>query len=193
MAAAKRTLQAEYEFPYLAHAPMEPLDCVVHLSGGRCEVWMGSQIQTIDQGTIAHVLGLTPDKVQLHTLMAGGSFGRRATPTADVAFETASIVKAIAGRAPVKLLWTREDDIRGGRYRPLFVHRLRAGLDDAGRIVAWEHRIVGQSFIKGTPFEPMVIKDGVDATSVEGGANLPYAVPNFFCDLHSPEVGVPTL
>jgi isoquinoline 1-oxidoreductase subunit beta len=193
MASAKRTLEADYEFPYLAHAPMEPLDCVVHLSGGRCEVFMGSQIQTIDQGTIAHVLGLTPDKVQVQTLMAGGSFGRRATPTSDVALEAASIVKAIAGRAPVKLLWTREDDIRGGRYRPLFVHRLRAGLDDSGRIVAWEHRIVGQSFMKGTPFEPMVVKDGVDLTSVEGGANLPYAIPNFGCDLHTPEVGVPTL
>ncbi len=190
---AARTFQADYEFPYLAHAPMEPLDCVVQLAGDRCEAWMGSQIQTIDQATIAHVLGLAPAQVELHTLMAGGSFGRRATPTADVAAEAASIVKAIGGRAPVKLLWTREDDIRGGRYRPLFVHRLRGGLDASGRIVAWEHRIVGQSFMKGTPFEPMVIKDGVDATSVEGGSTLPYAIPNLGCDLHSPEVGVPTL
>jgi len=193
LAQAARTFEADYEFPYLAHAPMEPLDCVVHLSGDRCEVFMGSQIQTIDQATIAHVLGLTPDKVEVHTLMAGGSFGRRATPTADVAAETASVVKAIGGKAPVKLVWTREDDIRGGRYRPMFVHRLRGGLDASGRIVAWEHRIVGQSFMKGTPFEPMVIKDGVDATSVEGAANLPYAIPNFGCDLHSPDVGVPTL
>jgi isoquinoline 1-oxidoreductase beta subunit len=171
---------------------MEPLDCVVQLAGDRCEVWMGSQIQTIDQATIAHVLGLAPAKVELHTLMAGGSFGRRATPTADVAAEAASIVKAIGGRAPVKLLWTREDDIRGGRYRPLFVHRLRGGLDASGGIVAWEHRIVGQSFLKGTPFAGL-IQDGVDATSVEGAKNLPYAIPNLLVDLHTPDLGVPTL
>jgi isoquinoline 1-oxidoreductase beta subunit len=191
-AAAARTLEAVYEFPFLAHAPMEPLDCVVKLADGECEAWAGSQIQTLDQGTIAHVLGIPPEKVRLHTLLAGGSFGRRATPVADVAAEAASIVKAIGGRAPVKLVWTREDDIRGGRYRPLFVHRLRAGIDAQGRLVAWEHRIVGQSFLKGTPFAAL-IKDGVDPTATEGGANLPYAVPNFNCELHTPEVGVPTL
>ncbi|HEY6554901.1 MAG TPA: xanthine dehydrogenase family protein molybdopterin-binding subunit [Vicinamibacteria bacterium] len=192
LASATRTFEATYEFPYLAHAPMEPLDCVVKLSGDKCEVWAGSQIPTIDQGTIAHVLGIGPEKVELHTLLAGGSFGRRATPMADVASEAASVVKAIAGRAPVKLVWTREDDIRGGRYRPLFVHRFRGGLDAKGRIVAWEHRIVGQSFMKGTPFEGL-IKDGIDATSVEGGSTLPYAIPNLGVELHSPEVGVPTL
>ena len=192
LASAAKTFEATYEFPYLAHAPMEPLDCVVKLTGDRCEVWAGSQIQTLDQGTIAHVLGIGPEKVELHTLLAGGSFGRRATPVADVAGEAASVVKAIAGRAPVKLVWTREDDIRGGLYRPLFVHRFRAGLDASGRIVAWEHRIVGQSFLKGTPFGGL-IKDGIDATSVEGGSTLPYAIPNLGVELHSPEVGVPTL
>jgi len=192
LAGAAKTLEAVYEFPYLAHAPMEPLDCVVKLSGDGCEVWAGSQIQTLDQGTVAHVVGLPAEKVELHTLMAGGSFGRRATPTADVAGEAASIAKAIAGRQPVKLVWTREDDIRGGRYRPLFVHRLRAGLDASGRLVAWEHRIVGQSFLKGTPFAGL-IKDGIDVTSVEGGSTLPYAIPNLGCELHSPDVGVPTL
>jgi isoquinoline 1-oxidoreductase beta subunit len=141
---------------------------------------------------VAQVLGLPVDKVRIHTLLAGGSFGRRATPVSDVAGEAASIVKAIGGRAPVKLVWTREDDIKGGRYRPLFVHRLRAGLDAQGRIVAWDHRIVGQSFLKGTPFAGL-IKDGIDATSTEGAANLPYTVPNFNCELHSPDVGVPTL
>ena len=191
-AGAARTFEAVFEFPYLAHAPMEPLDCVVKLSGDRCEAWAGSQIPTIDLGTIAHVVGLPPEKVTLHTMLAGGSFGRRATPTADVAGEAASIAKAIGGRQPVKLVWTREDDIRGGRYRPLFVHRLRGGLDASGRIVAWEHRVVGQSFLKGTPFEGL-IKDGIDVTSVEGGSTLPYAIPNLACELHSPEVGVPTL
>jgi isoquinoline 1-oxidoreductase beta subunit len=192
LASAAKTFEATYEFPYLAHAPMEPLDCVVKLADGKCEVWAGSQIQTLDQGTVSQVLGLAPEKVELHTLLAGGSFGRRATPVADVASEAASVVKAIAGRAPVKLVWTREDDIRGGRYRPLFVHRFRAGLDASGRIVAWEHRIVGQSFLKGTPFGGL-IKDGIDATSVEGGSTLPYQIPNLGVELHSPEVGVPTL
>jgi isoquinoline 1-oxidoreductase beta subunit len=192
LASAARTFEAVYEFPYLAHAPMEPLDCVVKLAGGECEVWAGSQIQTLDQGTVAQVLGLAPEKVKLNTLLAGGSFGRRATPVSDVAGEAASVVKAISGRAPVKLLWTREDDIRGGRYRPLFVHRFRAGLDAQGRIVAWEQRIVGQSFLKGTPFGGL-IKDGIDATSVEGGASLPYAIPNLGVELHTTEVGIPTL
>jgi isoquinoline 1-oxidoreductase subunit beta len=192
LASAAKTFEATYEFPYLAHAPMEPLDCVVKLADDKCEVWAGSQIPTIDQGTIAQIVGLSPDKVELHTLLAGGSFGRRATPVADVASEAASVAKAIAGRAPVKLVWTREDDIRGGRYRPLFVHRFRAGLDAKGVIVAWEHRVVGQSFLKGTPFQGL-IKDGIDATSVEGGSTLPYAIANLGVELHSPDVGVPTL
>jgi isoquinoline 1-oxidoreductase beta subunit len=193
LAGAARTFEAVYEFPYLAHAPMEPLDCVIHHQGDRCEVFMGSQIPTMDRAAVAQILGLTPDKVEVHTLLAGGSFGRRATPTSDVASETASVVKAIGARAPVRVLWTREDDVRGGRYRPLFVHRVRAGLDEQGRIVGWEQRIVGQSFMKGTPFEPMVVQNGVDATSVEGAATLPYAIPHFLCDLHTTEVGVPTL
>jgi isoquinoline 1-oxidoreductase beta subunit len=192
MSKAAKTFDAIYEFPFLAHAPMEPLDCVVKLSGDRCDVWAGSQVQTFDQATVAGILGLQPAKVDVHTLMAGGSFGRRATPNADVAAEAATIVKAISGRQPVKLMWTREDDIKGGRYRPLFVHRLRAGLDANGKIVAWEHRIVGQSFLKGTPFAGL-IRDGIDGTAVEGAFDLPYAIPNFACDLHSPDNGVPTL
>jgi isoquinoline 1-oxidoreductase subunit beta len=191
-AGATKVLEAVYEFPYLAHAPMEPLDCVVQLSADRCEVWAGSQMQTVDQGAVAQVVGLPPGKVELHTLLAGGSFGRRATTQADVATEAASVAKAIGGRQPVKLMWTREDDIRGGLYRPLFVHRLRAALDASGRILAWEHRIVGQSFIKGTPFAGM-IQNGVDPTAVEGGSTLPYTIPNLAVDLHLTEVGVPTL
>jgi len=192
LGSAAKTFEATYEFPYLAHAPMEPLDCVVKLGDDKCEVWAGSQIPTIDQGMVAQIVGLSPDKTLIHTLLAGGSFGRRATPVADVASEAASIAKAISGRAPVKLVWTREDDIRGGRYRPLFVHRFRAGLDTKGQIVAWENRIVGQSFLKGTPFGGL-IKDGIDATSVEGASTLPYTIPNLAVELHSPDVGIPTL
>jgi isoquinoline 1-oxidoreductase beta subunit len=190
---APRVLEAVYEFPYLAHAPMEPLDCVVRLGAGECEVWAGSQLPTVDQAVVARIVGLPPQKVRIHTLLAGGSFGRRATPNADVAGEAASIVKAIDGSRPVKLVWTREDDIRGGRYRPLYVHQLRAGLDQAGRIVGWQQRIVGQSILKGTPFESAMVKNGIDATSVEGAANLPYAIPNLSVDLHTTDVGVPVL
>jgi len=190
---AARTIEAVYEFPYLAHAPMEPMDCVVRLRNGECELWAGSQLQTVDQAAAAKTLGLPPEKVRIHTLLAGGSFGRRATPNADVAVEAASIAKAIRGGQPVKLVWTREDDIRSGPYRPLYVHRLRAGLDSSGRIVGWEHRIVGQSLLKGTFFEPMMVKDGIDGTSVEGAASLPYAIPNLTVELHTTDVGVPVL
>lgn len=193
IAGAARVFEAVYEFPYLAHAPMEPLDCVVRLASGGCEVWAGSQLQTVDQAVVAAVVGLPSEKVQVHTLLAGGSFGRRATPNGDVAGEAASIAKAMAGRQPVKLVWTREDDITGGRYRPLYVHRLRAGLDPAGRIVGWEHRIVGQSILKGTAFESSMVKNGIDGTSVEGASNLPYDIPSISVELHTTEVGVPVL
>lgn len=156
-------------------------------------MWAGCQLQTVDQAVIAGNLGLTPDKVNIHTLLGGGSFGRRATASGDVAGEAASIVRAIGGRLPVKLVWTREDGIRGGSYRPLYVHRLRAGLDGAGNPVAWQHRIVGQSIMTGTALAAMMVQDGVDASSVEGARGLPYAIPNLEIDLHSPPVGVSVL
>ena len=193
LAGAARVLEAVYEFPYLAHAPMEPLDCVVRLTAEGCEVWVGSQVPTIDQQVVAKVVGLPPEKVRIHTLLAGGSFGRRATMHSDVAGEAATLARAIGGRAPVKLIWTREDDVQGGFYRPLYVHRLRAGLDGSGRIVAWEHRIVGQSLLAGTPFEAYFVKDGIDRTSVEGATNLPYAIPSIGVELHTTKVGVPVL
>ena len=191
LASAARVIEAVYEVPYLAHTPMEPLDCVVRLAGDICEVWLGSQAQTVDQLVVARVVGLTPDKVRIHTLLAGGSFGRRATPGSDVAAEAASIAKVLGGGRPIKLVWTREDDVRGGLYRPLNVHRLRGGLDRAGQIVAWEHRIVGQSIFTGTLYESWMVQNGIDRTSVEGAVNLPYAIPNIAVELHSPRVGVP--
>jgi isoquinoline 1-oxidoreductase beta subunit len=190
---ATNVLQAVYEFPYLAHAPMEPLDAVVRIGADGCDLWAGSQAPTIDQQVVARVVGVPASKVRVHTLLAGGSFGRRATPNGDVAGEAAAVAKAIGGDRPVKLVWTREDDVQGGRYRPLYVHRLRAGLDAQGNVVAWEHRIIGQSILKGTPFESAMVKNGIDATSVEGAANLPYAVPNIAVDLHTTDVGVPVL
>ena len=190
---AAKVFEAVYEFPYLAHAPMEPLDAVVRLAPDECEMWAGSQIPTVDQQVVARIVGLPPAKVRINTMLAGGSFGRRATPNGDVAGEAAAVAKAVGGGAPVKLVWTREDDLQGGRYRPLYVHRLRAGLDARGNIVAWEQRIVGQSILKGTPFEPVMVKNGVDQTSVEGASSLPYAVPNLSVELHTTDVGVPVL
>jgi len=193
LAGAARVIRADYEFPYLAHAPMEPLACVLDWRGDRCEVATGSQLQTVDQQVVADILGLKSDQVRIETLLAGGSFGRRATAEGDLVRDVAEIVKATGGRYPVKLLWTREDDIAGGRYRPLYVHRLEAGLDADGRIVAWRHRIVGQSLLTGTPFDDFTAKGEVDGSSVEGASDLPYAVPNLRVDLHTTEVGVPVL
>jgi isoquinoline 1-oxidoreductase beta subunit len=188
--AAKR-LAAAYEFPFLAHASMEPMNCVVALGPQGCEVWNGEQFQTVDQMMIAQLLDLRPEQVKLNMLFAGGSFGRRANPRSDYLLEAAAIAKAIEGRAPVKLVWGREDDMRAGYYRPMYYHTLEAGLDAQGELTAWRHTIVGQSILTGTAFESMMVKDGVDATSVEGAANLPYAIPNRLLELHSPKLGVP--
>jgi isoquinoline 1-oxidoreductase beta subunit len=191
LAGAARTLDAAYEFPYLAHACMEPMNCVVRLGGDSCEVWNGEQFQTVDQGMVAKVLGIPPQNVKLNMLYAGGSFGRRANPHSDYLMEAAAIAKAAGGKAPVKLVWTREDDMRAGYYRPMYFHTLKAGLDAQGKLVAWQHRIVGQSILSGTAFEQMMVKDGVDATSVEGASTLPYQIPNLHVDLHSPKNAVP--
>lgn len=199
MEGADKVLEADYEFPFLAHAPMEPLDCVIELTDERCEVWAGSQIQTLDHMTVAGVTGLSPDKVLVHTLLAGGSFGRRATTDADTASEAASIAVAYrkkhAGKGvpPIKLVWPREDDVRGGKYRPIYAHRLRAGLDAKGEIIAWQQHIVGQSIIKGTPFESALMQNGVDNTSVEGGSTLPYKIANLQVEVTNTDVKVPVL
>jgi isoquinoline 1-oxidoreductase beta subunit len=190
---AGKVFEAVYDFPYLAHAPMEVMDCVVQLSADKCEIWSGCQFPTIDQAVASAVSGLPPEKVVINTLYAGGSFGRRANPQGDFTGEAVAIAKTIGGRAPVKLIWTREDDIQGGKYRPLYVHKIRASLGPDGKITAWQHRIVGQSILAGSPFESVMVKDGVDITSVEGAAKLPYDIPHFHVDLHSPKVGVPVL
>lgn len=191
---AAKVVKASYDFPFLAHAAMEPMNCVIRLNSDGCEVWNGEQLHTGDQYALANLFGLKPEQVNIHMLYAGGSFGRRACKDSDYVLEAAQIVKAIGGKAPVKLVWLREDDMRAGYYRPLYHHALEAGLDEAGNIVGWLHRLVGQSIITGSPFEKMMVKDGVDATSVEGASNLPYAIPNLTVDLHTPtDIGVPVL
>jgi isoquinoline 1-oxidoreductase beta subunit len=197
ISAAARKFEATFEFPYLAHAAMEPMDCVVTLTTSLCEVWNGEQFQTGDQHAIAQATGLKPEQVKLNMLYAGGSFGRRASTKSDYIIEAVTIALALLRMdkpsVPIKLIWTREDDMRGGFYRPAYLHTLRAGLDAGGNVVGWQHRIVGQSIGEGTGMAAMLIKDGIDGTSVEGASNLPYAIPNMAVDLHSPSIGVPVL
>ncbi len=192
LSASTKVIEAEYVFPFLAHAPMEPLDCVLELAGGACRAWFGSQLQTVDHQVISKTMGLPQERVSIQTMMAGGSFGRRAQPAGELAAEAAGALKALGRDGAIKLAWTREDDIRGGLYRPLAVHRIKAALDAKGDIVAWDQTIVAQSFIKGSPFE-MILKDGIDPTMVEGAQDLPYAIPNFRASVHTMDVGVPTL
>jgi isoquinoline 1-oxidoreductase subunit beta len=191
LARSAKTIEAEYELPYLAHATMEPMNCVADVRADNCEVWAGSQFQTFDRLTAAQAAGLKPEQVQVHTTFLGGGFGRRAVPDCHMVQEAVQISKA--ARAPVKVIWTREDDMRGGYYRPYFFHRLSGAVDGTGSVSAWKQTIVGQSFMAGTPFESMMIKNGVDGTSVEGAADMPYTIPNLYVDLHSPKVPVPTL
>ena len=190
---ANKTIEAEYAVPYLAHAPMEPENCTVRIGPGKCEIWTGTQFQTLDQQLAARITGLSPSQVEVHTTFLGGGFGRRANPTSDFVSEAVQVAKA--ANAPVKTVWTREDDVHGGYYRPAYLHRARIGLGTDGLPVAWRHTVVGQSILVGTPFEPFLVKNGIDATSVEGVSDSPYLkeIPNHRLDLHSPKTGIPVL
>lgn len=186
LAGAAKTIEAVFEFPYLAHAPMEPLNCVAWLHDGIIETWGAHQLQTIDHQNAAAAAGLGMDKVKLNTLMAGGSFGRRANVWADFTVEAINVAKAINGRAPVKVQRTREDDTRMGLYRPIYVHRVKAGLTTEGTIAGWQHTVVGQAIYQAGPaLGPNSM--GNDPTSVEGLWPTPYAIPNLSIDLHSPK------
>ncbi len=193
LAKAAKTVAAEYAVPYLAHAPMEPLNCTVRIGPDQCEIWTGTQFQTLDQMVAAEITGLRPEQVEIHTTFLGGGFGRRATPTSDFVREAVHVAKA-AGQ-PVKTVWTREDDVRGGYFRPAFLHRARIGLGADGMPVAWQHTLAGQSIVAGSPFEAAMVKNGIDATSVEGVADSPYLteVPDHRIELHSPRTGIPVL
>lgn len=194
----EQVIEADYSFPYLAHTPMEPIDVTVRFDGTEATFWTGSQIQTLDQNIGAQVLGIDPGSVSIETLWGGGSFGRRAIYDSHYVAEAAMIAKAwleTHGDArPIKLVWTREDDVRGGYYRPMHMHRVRAGLDADGNITSWEQRVVGQGIAIGTAFEQFMVRDGVDASSVEGlGEHSAYTIPGWSVDIHHPEVGVPVL
>ncbi|TNJ33953.1 xanthine dehydrogenase family protein molybdopterin-binding subunit [Arenimonas terrae] len=193
LAKGGKQVEAEYAVPYLAHAPMEPLNCTVKIGADRCDVWTGTQFQTLDQGHTARITGLKPEQVFIHTTFLGGGFGRRATAESDFVVEAVHVAKA-AG-APVKTVWTRDDDIRGGYYRSAFLHRAKVALGEDGLPTAWHQVLVGQSLAAGTPMAPMMIHNGVDHTSVEGVADSPYlkSVADRRVELHSPETGVKVL
>ena len=198
LATAPKKISAEFVFPYLAHAPMEPLNCTVQFSGqgadARAELWLGTQMPGLDAIAAAKMLGVAPQNVKMNVQMAGGGFGRRAVPSSEYVVEACAVAKAArtAGlNAPVRTLWSREDDIKGGYYRPMHVHRAEIGFDAQGKVLAWDHVIVGQSIMAGSPFEAFMVKDGVDGTMVEG-MKEPYDIP-MRLSVHHPKVNVPVL
>jgi len=193
IAGAATVVEGTYVFPYLAHAPMEPIDITILFKDGKATLWTGSQLQTFDQNVTAAVLGIQPQDVAINTLWAGGSFGRRAIYDSHYAGEAAAIAKAWGRPQPIKLVYSREDDIRGGYYRPMYVHRVRAGVDGQGNLVGWHHRVVGQSLMSGTAFESFSVHEGVDESSVEGLKDATYAIPNFRGEVHNTGVKVPVL
>jgi isoquinoline 1-oxidoreductase beta subunit len=170
---------------------MEPLNCFVDLKGDSCLIRTGTQFQTVDRNAAARELGLKPEQVSLETVFLGGGFGRRACPGSDFVLDAVQVAKKV--KKPVKVVRTREDDMHAGYYRPMWFDRIAAGLDANGKPLAWSHTIVGQSIIAGTPFESAMIKDGIDATSVEGAVDIPYTIPNILVDLHTTRNGVPVL
>lgn len=193
LATAPHTLEAEFVFPYLAHAPMEPLNCTVQLSEGRAELWVGTQFPGADNAAAARVLNLKPEQVQINVQTAGGGFGRRGIATSDIvvlACEVAKAARSAGLNVPVRTLWSREDDIKGGYYRPMHLHRARIGFDDSGKVLAWDHVLVGQSIVTGTMFGGRV-KNGIDPTATEG-MREPYPVP-MRLTVHHPKLNVPVL
>jgi len=188
-----KIVDAEYEVPYLPHATMEPMNCTARVTANSCEVWTGTQFQTMDQNLAAKAAGLKPEQVQVHTTFLGGGFGRRANPVSDFVTEAVLIAKAAA--APVKVMWTREDDLRAGWWRPMALHKVRVGLGPDGLPAVWHQRVVCQSILAGTPFAAMMIKNGIDDTCVEGVADSPYVrdLANHRVELHSPTLPVPVL
>jgi isoquinoline 1-oxidoreductase beta subunit len=181
---ADKVVEETFYFPYLAHAPMEPLNCTIEpQKDGSIILHDGCQMPTGVQGALGKILGLDPAQVAINTLYAGGSFGRRATPSMDYPVEAALAFSMTDRTRPVKLVWSREDDLAGGYYRPAFAHKVRIGLNGAGKIVGWDHRIAGQSIFKDTLFEGFMVKDGVDNSSVEGAHGSPYAIPGHYIGL----------
>ena len=186
-----KKIDAEFSFPYLAHAPMEPLNCTVKIGKGGCEVWTGTQTPYLHQVEIADFLGLKPEQVQLNTPYLGGSFGRRGSFKSDWIMEALYIAKS-SGKF-IKLVWSREDDIRGGYYRPVYRHRVQVSIGRNGFPNAWQHRIVGQSLFTDTPLESMIVHNGIDYSMVTTASPYSDSIPDYSFELHTTSVGVPVL
>jgi isoquinoline 1-oxidoreductase beta subunit len=168
--AGAKVLEATYDFPYLAHATMEPMNCVAQVGGGKTKLTFASQIPSVDQMNTATIVGALPGSVQIETLFAGGSFGRRANFKSDYVVECVNIAKHVGGGRPVKLVWTREDDFSAGYYRPMVHHAVKVALGEDGLPASWSHKIVTQSIQKGSPMGA----GKLDETSVEGVKGSPY-------------------
>ena len=187
MAGAKIKLDAIYQLPFLAHTTMEPINCTVHVKKDSCEIWVGTQVMTRAQSVAASITGLPPEKVTVHNHLLGGGFGRRL----EVDFIGQAVKIATHVDGPVKVVWTREEDIQHDMYRPYFFDRISAGLDLDGMPVAWHHRITGSSIL--ARFAPPAFKNGFDPDTVDGAVEPPYAFPNVLVDYvrHEPP-GIPT-
>lgn len=179
---AAATIDVEFIMPYLAHAAMEPMNCTVKISGDRCEIWAGTQMPAADQAAAAKVLGFKNEQVTLNTPFLGGAFGRRATPTSDFVVEAVHIAKA-SGKA-IKMIWSREDDMQGGFYRPLFLHKIKAGVDGNGAVISWKHTIVGQNL----PGD----EGGAAHEGVSDSAYLK-SIPNHVVNLNTTQLPITTL
>jgi isoquinoline 1-oxidoreductase beta subunit len=189
---AAKTFDIEYEMPYLAHACMEPMNATARVADGRCEMWAGTQNQSQDQNLVAAALGIAPPQVKITTVFLGGGFGRRASTNSDFMVEAALVANALGKPVPVKMVWTREDDMHAGYFRPFSINRVRGGVDADGRPVALHHVVVGQSLFDLSPLKPMIDKVGHDPSQVEGSADIPYALPNHRVETHMTQENVPT-
>ena len=192
IAAAAKVVEADFIFPLLAHAPMEPLNCVIEPTVSGVRLHDGCQFPSITHPTIAAVLNIPPENVEIVTYYAGGSFGRRANSRSDYHVEAALAYAAMDGKKAVKLVWTREDDLAGGFYRPMVAHRAKIGIGDDGKIAGWAHRTAAQSIVKGTSMEGMA-KNGVDHLSIEGIVDTPYSLNNMSVGLTDYESPMPVL
>jgi isoquinoline 1-oxidoreductase beta subunit len=188
---AATRLEAVYEFPYLAHVCMEPLNCTISFDGKKAQIWSGHQMPTGDRAAASAVLGIPPEAIEVNTTYAGGSFGRRANKNSDYVVEASELAKVL--KKPVKVFWTREDDTRGGYYRPLTMHKIKAGLDKKGQLTGWHHTIAGQSVMENSFLAGQVEKTGIDPLVVEGVNDTRYALTDFEVQLHLPKSPVPSL
>ncbi|MEN3275518.1 MAG: isoquinoline 1-oxidoreductase subunit beta [Massilia sp.] len=186
-AAGGRKVEAVYEMPFLAHATMEPINCTVDLRADGCDLWVGTQVPALAQGAAAKVAGLPVEKVKVHNYYLGGGFGRRL----EVDYVIQAVAFARLAKGPIKFIWTREEDIQHDMFRPYYVDRLAARLDERGRPAAWFHRVTGSSIM--ARFAPPAVKNGVDPDAVEGAADLQYTLPDMRVEYvrHEPP-GVPT-